>query len=54
MLIELRKARGLIFRWATRYQEAVMAGLMSLEESVRLILHDDDVLPFTGPPGWTV
>ncbi len=54
MLVELRKARGLIFRWASRYQEAVMAGQMSLEESVRLVLCDDDVRPFTGPPGWTV
>jgi hypothetical protein len=31
-----------------------MAGLMSLEESVRLVLCDEDVRPFTGPPGWTV
>ncbi len=54
MLVELRKAHGLIFRWASRYQEAVMAGLMSLEESVRLVLCDDDVRPFTGPPGWTI
>ncbi len=54
MLVELRKARGLIFRWASRYQEAVMAGLMPLEESVRLVLCDDDVRPFTGPPGWTI
>jgi predicted phosphodiesterase len=54
MLVELRKARGLIFRWADRYQEGVMAGLMSLEESVRLVLCDEDVRPFTGPPGWTV
>ena len=54
MLVELRKARGLIFRWADRYQEAVLAGLMALEDSVRLILCDDDVRPFTGPPGWTV
>lgn len=54
MLVELRKARGLIFRWASRYQDAVMAGLMSLDESVRLVLCDDDVRPFTGPPGWTI
>ena len=54
MLVELRKARGLIFRWADRYQEVVLAGLMALEDSVRLILCDDDVRPFTGPPGWTV
>lgn len=54
MLVELRRARGLIFRWASRYQEAVMSGLMTLEESVRLILCDDDVLPYTGPPGWIV
>ena len=54
MLVELRKARGLIFRWASRYQDAVMAGLLPLEESVRLILCDDDVRPFTGPPGWII
>lgn len=54
MLVELRKARGLIFRWASRYQEAVMDGRLTLEESVRHILCDDDVRPFTGPPGWSL
>ncbi len=54
MLVELRKARGLIFRWASRYEEAVMTGQMSLEESVRQLLCDDDVRPFTGPPGWVI
>jgi len=54
MLVELRKARGLIHRWASRYEETVLAGHMTLEESVRSILCDDDVRPFTGPPGWTV
>lgn len=54
MLVELRRARGLIFRWATRYEAAVLEGRMSVEASVRLILADEDVRPFTGPPGWTV
>jgi len=54
MLVELRKARGLIFRWASRYQEAVMNGRLTLEESVRYILCDEDVRPFTGPPGWSL
>jgi predicted phosphodiesterase len=54
MLVELRKSHGLIFRWATRYEDAVRSGQMTLEESVRGILCDEDVRPFTGPPGWTV
>lgn len=54
MLVELRKARGLIHRWASRYEEAMLSGTITLEESVRLILCDEDVRPFTGPPGWTV
>lgn len=54
MLVELRKARGLIFRWASRYEEAVNAGQMTLEESVRRVLGDEDVRPFTGPPGWVL
>jgi predicted phosphodiesterase len=54
MLVEFRKARGLVHRWASRYEEAVLAGRMSLEESVRHILCEEDVRPFTGPPGWTV
>lgn len=54
MLVELRKAHGLIFRWTSRYEEAVMTGRMTLAESVRQLLCDDDVRPFTGPPGWTI
>ena len=54
MLVEFRKARGLVHRWASRYEEIVLAGRMTLEESVRQILCDEDVRPFTGPPGWTV
>lgn len=52
MLVELRKARGLIFRWASRYEEAVVSGRITLEESVRAVLCDEDVRPFTGSPGW--
>ncbi len=54
MLVELRMAHGLIFRWASRYEEHVLAGRLSLEDSIRGILRDDDVRPFTGPPGWKV
>lgn len=54
MLVELRKARGLIHRWAGRYESAVLSGQITLEESVRLALSDADVRPFTGPPGWTI
>lgn len=54
MLVELRKAHGLIFRWASRYEDTVRKGEMTLEESVRNILCDEDVRPFTGAPGWTI
>lgn len=53
MLVELRRAGGLIYRWASRYQEAVLAGEISLEESVRAVLRDEDLRPFLGPPGWS-
>lgn len=54
MLVELRKARNLIHRWAGRYEEMVLAGRLTLEESVRLTLIDDDVRPYTGSPGWII
>lgn len=54
MLVELRKARGLVFRWASRYQEQLLAGKLSMEASIRDLLRDDDLRPFVGPPGWTV
>lgn len=54
MLVELRKARGLIFRWALTYEAAVRNHEISLRESVERILREDDVRPFAGPPGWQV
>lgn len=54
MLVELRKAHGLIFRWASRYEDAILSGHMTLESSVRQLLADEDVRPFTGPPGWII
>jgi hypothetical protein len=53
MLVELRRAGGLVYRWASRYQKAVLAGEISLEASVRLVLSDDDLRPFLGAPGWS-
>jgi predicted phosphodiesterase len=52
MLVELRRARGLIFRWATAYQEAILDGSISVEESVRRILKEEDIRPYLGAPGW--
>lgn len=54
MLVELRMAHGLIFRWASRYESAVLERRMTLEQSVRNVLSDHDVKPFTGPPGWEI
>jgi hypothetical protein len=54
MLVELRKSRGLMFRWGERHYEQVLAGEISIEESVWDILRDEDVRPFTGQPGWEV
>jgi predicted phosphodiesterase len=54
MLVELRKARGLIHRWASEYEELVLSGRVTLEESVRRLLCEEDIHPFTGPPGWTL
>ena len=52
MLVELRRARGLIFRWAEHYEKAVLDGELSIEESVKNILLEEDVRPYLGPPGW--
>lgn len=52
MLVELRKARGLIYQWGAHYEKAVLAGEMSIEESVRELLLAHDNRPFLGPPGW--
>ncbi|MCB8925092.1 MAG: metallophosphoesterase family protein [Ardenticatenaceae bacterium] len=53
MLVELRRAGGLVYRWASRYQEAVLAGEISLEDSVRAVLGDEDLRPYLGSPGWS-
>lgn len=52
MLVELRRAGGLFFRWAKRYLEKTLAGEVALEETVREILLDEDLRPFLGSPGW--
>ncbi len=54
MLVELRRAGGLIYRWAKRYQDAVLAEEIDLADSVRELLHDEDLRPFLGAPGWTL
>jgi len=38
MLVELRLARGLIYMWADRYQEALLAGEISMAASVRRLI----------------
>lgn len=53
MLVELRRAGGLVYRWASRYEKAVLAGEISLENSVRDVLRDEDLRPFLGTPGWS-
>jgi len=52
MLVELRRSGGLIYRWASRYQEAVLRQEISMEESVRKVMGDEDLRPYIGPPGW--
>ncbi|GIK55960.1 MAG: metallophosphoesterase family protein [Chloroflexi bacterium] len=52
MLVEHRKSRGLIYRWASRYESAVRQGELTLEESVHRVLQDEDLRPYLGPPGW--
>ncbi len=52
MLVELRRARGLIYHWATQYEKAVADGEITLEESVRFVLQEKEIRPYLGPPGW--
>lgn len=52
MLVEHRRAGGLVYRWASRYQSAVLAGKISMEASVRAVLESEDLQPFLGSPGW--
>ena len=54
ILVEFRKARGLIFRWADRYEGKIISGDISVEQSIRELLSEADLLPYTGPPGWVV
>ena len=54
MLVELRRARGLIFRWAEHYEKAVLEGEISMQDSVKRILREEDIQPFLGPPGWVL
>jgi predicted phosphodiesterase len=53
MLVEHRRAGGLVYRWASRYQSAVLAGEISMEASVQTVLEDEDLRPFLKTPGWT-
>lgn len=54
MLLELRQARGLIHRWGHHYETAVRNGEITMEESVRRVMAEEDVRPFVGPPGWNI
>ncbi len=54
MLVEHRRAGGLVYRWASRYQRDVLAGNISMEASVRAVLESEDLLPYWGAPGWTL
>ncbi|MCP4417763.1 MAG: metallophosphoesterase family protein [Chloroflexi bacterium] len=53
MLVEHRRASGLVYRWASRFQSSVLAGEISMEASVRMVLEDEDLRPFLTVPGWT-
>ncbi|MDX1415758.1 MAG: metallophosphoesterase family protein [Candidatus Promineifilaceae bacterium] len=53
MLVELRRARGQIYHWASQYEAAVLKQEISIEESVRRVLLEDANRPFLGSPGWT-
>jgi len=53
MLVELRRARGQIYHWASQYERAVIKGEISLEESVQRVLKEEANRPFLAPPGWT-
>lgn len=54
MLVELRKGRGLIYRWGELYEKAILDGEISIEESVRRLLAEEDNRPFLGTPGWNI
>lgn len=54
MLIEMRRAGGLFYRWTKRYFEQVKAGEATIDQTVREMLLDEDLRPFLGAPGWTM
>lgn len=54
MLIELRRSRGLIFHWASQYERMVINEEISIEESVKRVLMEDEIRPFLGSPGWAL
>lgn len=54
LLVELRRARGLIYHWAYKYQAAITGGEISIEESVKRVLQEENIRPYLGPPGWTL
>lgn len=54
MLVELRRSRGLIYYWARKYEKAVISGEISLEDSVKRVLQEEEIRPFLGPPGWVL
>ena len=53
MLIEHRRAGGLFFRWAKRYQEQVQNGKSDVQTTVRELLKDEDLRPYLYTPGWS-
>ncbi len=53
MLVEMRRSRGLIYHWAGQYEQKVINEEISLEESVKKVLQEDEIRPYLGPPGWT-
>lgn len=52
MLVELRRARGLIYYWANKYEDAVTSGEIRIEESVKRVLQEEQFRPYLRPPGW--
>jgi len=54
MLIELRVAHGLIYRWASTYEDKVLAEEITIEDSVRELLSDPKLKPYLGAPGWVL
>jgi putative phosphoesterase len=54
MLVELRRSRGLIYHWASQYEQMVINEEISIEESVKRVLQENEIRPFLGSPGWTL